>query len=54
MLGDSLGFIYGIQVVCTEGTELCSSGGRVIGTTVATYNGTEIGLSRFSSDGTAD
>ena len=45
MLGASLGYIYGREVGCTEGAELCISDGRVLGTTLVTYDGTEIGLS---------
>ena len=45
MIVASLGYIDGIEVVFTEGTEIWLSDGRVIITTLSTYDGTELGLS---------
>ena len=43
--GDSLGYIYGIEVGCNEGNELLLYDGRVLGTKLCTYDGTYVGLS---------
>ena len=45
MLVDSIGYIYGLEVGFTEVTELWIYDGRVLGTTLVTYDGTELGLS---------
>ena len=45
LLGTSLGYLYELEVGCNEGSELWISGGSFLGTTIGTYNGTEIGLS---------
>ena len=45
LLGASLGSLYGIGVGFTEGTELWIYDGRVLGTTIFTYDGTELWLS---------
>ena len=43
-LGASLGSLDGLEVGYNEVTELYISNRRVIGTTIGTYYGTEIGL----------
>ena len=45
LLGDSLGYLDGLEVGCTEGTELWLSGGRVLVKTLGKYYGKELGLS---------
>ena len=45
LLGDSLGSLDGIEVGWYEGTELCISDGRVLGTTLGKYDNTDLGLS---------
>ena len=49
LLGASLGSLYGLQVHCTEGTELWPSGGRLLVTTLGTYDDIELGLSQLYS-----
>ena len=52
LLVDSLGSLYVLEVGCNEDTELWIYDGRLLGTTLGTYDGTEVGLSYCSS--TAD
>ena len=40
LLGASLGYLYGLEVGFTEVTELWIYDGRVLGTTLVTYDGT--------------
>ena len=45
LLGDSIGSIYGLKVVFTEGTELWISDGKVVDTKFGKNDGTDLGLS---------
>ena len=45
LLGDSLGSLYGLEIVCNEGNELWIYDDRVLGTPLGTYDGTYVGLS---------
>ena len=46
---DSLGSLVRLEVGCTESNELWISDGRMLGTTLVTYDSTYIGLQYFSS-----
>ena len=54
LLDDSLGSLDGIEVGFTEVTELCIYYGILLGTTLGKYDGTDLGLSYWSSDVTVD
>ena len=45
MLGDPLGYLYRLEIDGTEDTELCISYEILIGITLGTYGGIELGLS---------
>ena len=50
LLGNSLGYIDRLEVVCTEVTELWIFDGRVLVTTIGKYDCTQLGLSQCSSN----
>ena len=49
MLGASLISLDRLEVGCTEGAELWLSDGKVLGTTLGTYDGIKLGLAYCSS-----